>query len=115
MAAVPANACVSALVSTVAKYEITGPRPSPITRAVANSQPIANEPTRKRSPPNDDTISIPKPTNDMTRAVPIAMSRPIHVPSAANASATATRNMTWPSNRAAEIASGRAPSRYVAP
>ena len=55
---------------------MTGPSPSPIAVAVANSQPIANGPTRKRSPPNDDTSSIPKPANEMIRAVPSSRSRP---------------------------------------
>ena len=44
--------------------------------AVANSQPIANGPTRKRSPANEDTSSIPKPTKEMIRAVPSSRSRP---------------------------------------
>ncbi len=76
VAAVPANACVSAASSTVAKYAITGPSPSPMAVAVANSQPIANGPTRKRSPANEDTSSIPKPTNESSRAVPSWRSRP---------------------------------------
>ena len=111
----PAKACVSAAVSTVAKYAITGPRPSPITSAVANSQPIANEPTRNRAPANEETSSIPKPAKERIRAVPTARSRPSHVPNDANASATATRNMTWPSSLVALIAAGRAASRYVVP
>src|SRR4029078_6792369 len=49
VAAVPAKACVSAEVWTVAKYAMTGPSPSPITRAVAKSQHIAHEATRKHS------------------------------------------------------------------
>ena len=66
-----------------------GPRPRPIAVAVANSQPIANVPTRKRSPANDDTSSIPKPAKEQIRAVPSARSRPSHVPSAQKPIATA--------------------------
>ena len=90
---------------------MTGPRPSPIAVAVANSQPIANGPTRKRAPPNDDTSSIPKPTNEMIRAVPISRSRPSQVPSAQKPSAIATRNRTCPSSWAVEIARAPACSR----
>ena len=90
----PAAACVSASACTVAKYWMTGPRPSPIAVAVANSQPIANGPTRKRAPPNDDTSSIPKPAKEMIRAVPISRSRPRHVPSAQKPRAIATRKRT---------------------
>ena len=43
--------------------------------------------------------------------MPGARSRPIHVPSAANASAIATRNITWPSSLVVEIAAGRASDR----
>src|SRR3954447_4424328 len=88
---------------------MTGPRPSPIAVAVANSHPIANAPTRKRSPAKDDTSSIPKPTNEQIRAVPSARSRPSQVPSAQKPMATATRNKTWPSNWVVETA--RAPAR----
>ncbi len=73
---------------------MTGPRPSPIAVAVANSQAIANGPTRKRAPPKDDASSIPKPTNEMIRAVPISRSRPRYVPSAQKPMAIATRNRT---------------------
>ena len=41
-----------------------------MSRAVASSQPIANEPTRKRSPAKDATISIPKPPMLHANAVP---------------------------------------------
>src|SRR3954451_7933897 len=88
---------------------MTGPRPSPIAVAVANSHPIANVPTRKRSPAKDDTSSIPKPANEQIRAVPSARSRPRYVPSAQKPIATATRNRTWPSSWVVETA--RAPAR----
>ena len=35
-----------------------------MSSAVANSQTIANGPTRKRSPANDETSSMPKPPNE---------------------------------------------------
>ena len=110
VAAVPAKACVSAASSTDAKYSMTGPRPSPISSAVANSQPIANVPTRKRAPANDETSSIPKPANEQRRAVPSEMSRPSNVPSVQKPSAMATRNMTCPSSWAVEISRGTARS-----
>ena len=88
-----------------------GPRPRPIISAVANSQAIANGPTRKRSPANELTSSMPKPANEQMRAVPSDRSRPSSVPAAQKASAIATRNMTWPSSWEVEIARGATPSR----
>ena len=86
-----------------------------MTNAVAKSQAMANAPTRKRAPANDDTSSMPNPANDRIRAVPTSRSRPTQVPKAANASAIATRNMTWPRSCVAEIACGLAWSLYVVP
>ena len=83
----------------------------PIASAVANSQNIANGPTRKRSPANDETSSMPKPANENSRAVPSSRSFPINVPTAQKASAMATRNRTWPISWDVEMARGATPSR----
>ena len=76
-----------------------------MSRAVASSQPIANEPTRKRSPANDATISIPKPPMLHANAVPFDRSWPIAVPATQKPIAIATRNMTWPRSAAVEMPS----------
>ena len=79
-----------------------------MTSATAKNQPIAKGPTRKRRPPKEPTISIPKPAREQASAAPRERSRPMKPPMARKPMPMPTRPMTQPKTVRAERSAGTA-------